>query len=764
MARKIDFAAELNEEQLAAATHGEEPQLILAGAGSGKTRAITYRIAWLVQERGVAPENVAALTFTNRAAAEMRERVEVLLGLHPLPAFVGTFHRFALRLLRMYGSRVELAKDFAILDSSDQLTLVRKALKEAGVSEENLKPQAVLGAISGAKNKLLGPSEYERQADDFWSRQVAKVYQHYQMLMRDSGGVDFDDMIRLSYDLLAKNDGICRRVREKYQWLLVDEFQDTNFAQLALIRQLVGDTGKITAVGDEDQGIYRWRGAELENILRFERYFPGAIIRKLERNYRSTQNILDAAGAVVANNENRRGKRLWTDAGAGDKLVVYRARDEQEEARWIVQTMVANESRYKWQDMAILVRTNSQTRSIEDELLRRGLSYSLIAGTRFYERAEIKDVMAYLRLLRRPDDPLSFGRVLNVPTRGIGKTTQDALERLAASAKKSAWEVLGDDRMLEFAFSSRAMAALKGFRQMIERLRIEADSLPLPALLRLLLDATGYLKSLDPKIEEDQARRENLQELINAAQQFTEENTFGNSEDLLSAFLDHVALVSDTDKLGGKGIALMTLHSAKGLEFSAVAVGGLEEGVLPHFNARNEGEEGIEEERRLLYVGMTRAKHRLYLSACRRRRVAGTFQDQTESRFMDELPAQLVQQEGPPELFQRAPPAWAFPERGPAAGPAAQNVFSFFGKEAPAELPFGGEAPAEPPTIRRSARSEAAGSVGNIRNGTRVRHAKLGLGKVLGIEGSGDTAKLDVFFEGVGRRKLVAKFANLEVL
>ena len=773
MGRRIDFAAELNEEQLAAATHGEEPQLILAGAGTGKTRAITYRIAWLVQEKGVAPDSIAALTFTNKAAAEMRERVEVLLGLHPLPAFVGTFHRFALRLLRAYGKKVDLRPDFAILDSADQLSLVKKASRLAGVSEDNLKPQAVLGGISGAKNKLLGPAEYERTADDFWSRQVAKVYHHYQNLLRDAGGVDFDDMIRLSWELLSRDEAICRRVQEKARWLLVDEFQDTNFAQLALIRQLVGKTGRITAVGDEDQGIYRWRGAELENILKFERYFPGAQVRKLERNYRSTQNILDAAGAVVARNEKRRGKNLWTDAGAGEKLVLYRARDEQEEARFLVQALVANEKGSGWAGMAMLVRTNAQTRSIEEELLRRGLPYYLVAGTRFYERAEIKDILAYLRLLRRPEDPLSFARVLNVPPRGIGKTTQDALERLALQNGRSTWEALCDDRALDFAFPSRALTALRGFRLLIEKLRGETERSPLPTLLRLVLDETGYLKQLDPKDEEDNARRENIAELVNAVQQFTEEQTFGGNEDLLSAFLDHVSLVSDTDALGGKGIALMTLHAAKGLEFDVVALGGLEEGVLPHFNAKNDGPDGIEEERRLLYVGMTRARKRLYLSTCRRRRVAGTFQDQEESRFLDELPKQFVKEEGSSEnSWDRGygggssfgggstRPAWSLPERSPAA-PAIQNVFAFLGKEAP---PFEIEAD-EPPAPALSARKrEDLTSLGRIKNGARVRHAKLGLGKVLNIEGSGEDAKVAIFFEGVGRRKLILKFANLEVL
>jgi DNA helicase-2/ATP-dependent DNA helicase PcrA len=827
----IDFEKALNPEQLAAVTHGEEPLLVIAGAGSGKTRAITYRVAWLIQEHGVEPEAIAALTFTNKAAAEMRDRLEELLGVHPLPSFVGTFHRFALRLLRHSGNRVGLPRDFVILDSSDQHSLIKKAMKRAEMAEENLKPPALLHAISSAKNKLIGPIEYERQAADFWSRNVAKVYHHYQTLLREAGGVDFDDMIRLSWELLHKNEGVRRRSRERLRYLLVDEFQDTNFAQMALIRELLGERGHLTAVGDEDQGIYRWRGAELSNILAFERHFPGAATKKLERNYRSTQNILDAAGAVVARNQQRRGKNLWTDAGAGEKLVLYRARDEQDEARWLVTSLVGLERALGWRQMAILVRTNAQSRPLEEEFLRRQLPYTLVAGVRFYERAEVKDLIAYLRLVRRPDDPLSMARVLNVPTRGIGKSTQDGLEKLADRLGGSMWQALQDDRALELSFPVRAANALREFRALLRTLIEEAEQVALPTLLRLILDRTKFLQQYDAKDPEDKARLENIDELLTAAQEFTEANALGG-DDLLGGFLDHVSLVAETDGLGGPGVSIMTLHAAKGLEFGVVAIAGLEEGLLPHFNAKN-ADEDLEEERRLLYVGMTRAKERLLLTTCKRRRVAGTWQEQEASRFLDEIPGNYLRVEVSPELYgnyggssggygsgyggygggfggggyggglfdrdDRAPmhrrESYATTQRGgwnsepaekpasrPAAAPveapappasATTNVLSFFGKPASAvtaattePLPFAEASnPTLPEPLRvRNPLEPKSGAADRMKRGARVRHQKLGIGRVLGIEGSGDNAKIEVFFEGVGTRKLVAKFAHLEVL
>ncbi|MEM9598324.1 MAG: UvrD-helicase domain-containing protein, partial [Acidobacteriota bacterium] len=469
----LDFAAELNEEQLVAVNHGDGPQLVIAGAGSGKTRVITFRIAWLVQERGIDPSQIAAVTFTNKAAAEMRERIEELLGLHPLPAFVGTFHRFALRLLRMYGQKVDLPRDFSILDSSDQQTLVKRAMKDAGVPDDAFRPPAVLGAISAAKNQLIGPARYEQTADDFFSRKVSAVYRHYQSLLREAGGVDFDDMIRLSVKLLAQNDGIRRRVQARHRYLLVDEFQDTNHAQLRLIEEVCGPETRLTAVGDEDQSIYRWRGAEIENILEFERTFSGAAVRKLERNYRSTQTILDASGGLVSHNEKRRGKTLWTDSGDGEKVLLFRGRDEQDEAKWVSNTFSSLHAKMPWGQMAVLVRTNAQSRALEDAFLRRGVPYTLVAGVRFYERAEIKDLVAYLRLLRNPRDTLSFDRVLNRPTRGIGKTTQNQLRRLAAERSTHPWDVLQNDELLSASFAARASRALRGFRDLVDNLRAE---------------------------------------------------------------------------------------------------------------------------------------------------------------------------------------------------------------------------------------------------------------------------------------------------
>lgn len=778
MSGPIDFSNTLNPEQLAAATHdGPHPQLVLAGAGSGKTRVITYRVAWLVQERGVDPSQIAAVTFTNKAAAEMRSRIEELVGIYPLRAFVGTFHRFALRLLRMYGGKVKLPKDFAILDTSDQLTLVKRAMKASGIPEDSFRPQAVLGAISGAKNQLLSPAKYDREADDFFSKRVAKVYQHYQAALRDAGAVDFDDMIRLSVQLLRSQEGIRRRMHNKYRFLLVDEFQDTNHAQMSLIEELCGPHTQLTAVGDEDQGIYRWRGAELGNILGFETSFDGATVRKLEQNYRSTQRILDASGAVVANNEHRRGKSLWTESGDGEKLLLFRARDEQDEARWVANTLKGLEFDLGFGNMAVLVRTNAQTRALEDAFLRRAIPYTLVAGVRFYERAEIKDLVAYLRLMRNPDDQLSFERVLNRPTRGIGKTSQNKLRQLAQNLGVSMWQALLDDARISEAFPARSANALRRFRELIERLRQLAEDLPLPALLRQILDSTEYLEQYDTqRNEDDQGRVENIQELLSSAQEFTEKNAFQSEiDDTLAGFLDHVALTSDTDGLGAGGISVMTLHAAKGLEYAAIVLTGLEEGLLPHFNSQSNPED-LEEERRLLYVGMTRAKKRLFLSTCKRRRVAGTYQDQTESRFLAEIPADLMMMEQSPELFGGGSSygrggygrGGGYTRGGgygssKSSGQATKDVLSFFGKDSAADGISDDEAGPAPKNLQLPFMPETPKG-GPLKKGARVRHAKLGLGKVLQIEGKGDSAKLIVYFESVGRRKLIAKYANLDVI
>ncbi|HUO87117.1 MAG TPA: UvrD-helicase domain-containing protein [Thermoanaerobaculia bacterium] len=768
----LDLARFLNPAQVEAATHGTGPQLVLAGAGSGKTRVITYRIAWLVEEQGVDPAEITAVTFTNKAAAEMRERVEELLGLYPLPASVGTFHRWALVALRRYGERVGLRRDFAILDTDDQLGLVKEALKLEGLSDKAFAPRSVLSAISGAKNRLLDPEAYEAAAGHYFERKVAGVYRRYQGLAVRSSGIDFDDMIALAVRLLTEHDDIAERLRRRARWLLVDEYQDTNHAQLELIRRLAGADGNLTAVGDEDQGIYRWRGAELENILRFEDSFPGATIRRLERNYRSTQNILDASGGLIAHNQGRRGKTLWTERGTGEPIELYRATDEGDEARWIVDSLVRLRGAYKLSQMAILVRTNAQTRALEEELLRHEVPYVLVGGTRFYERAEIKDLVAYLRVLRNPRDELSLARILNQPPRGIGKTTQEALFEEAARRGQPVWDLLVHGGLDSFA--PRARRALEGFRDLVVGLQEAAEELPLPALLDRLLDDTRYQDLYDPEDPDGQARRENIQELLSAAQEMTERDSYTaggtggeGDDDLLTAFLDHVSLVADLDTWETeRGVSVMTLHSAKGLEFGVVAVGGLEDGLLPHFNAQG-AREDVEEERRLVYVGMTRAEDRLMISCCRRRRVAGRYQDQMESPFLAEIPQDLLVVTQSPTLFADAPRS---------SDSRAAGVYGYFGRGGGGGGAAGAErsVPSFPPTAARAGRQAPFGervadaldrtTRDAVRRGSRVRHPSLGDGVVLELEGDGDHLKYTIFFKSAGKKKMIARYANLEVL
>jgi len=783
------LARELNAEQLAAATHGEGPQLVIAGAGSGKTRVITYRIAWLVRERGIDASRIAAVTFTNKAAGEMRERVERLLGTDSLGGFVGTFHRFSLGLLRRYADRAGLPRDFAIFDGGDQINLVKQALELEGLSETQYPPRSMLATISSAKNRMLDTAAFEARAQDFYSRSAARVYRRYQGLLAQAGAVDFDDMLFWAVRILGGNQKILESWRERLTYLLVDEFQDTNAVQMELVRLLAGPIGNLTAVGDEDQGIYRWRGAELDNILNFEKHFPGATVRKLERNYRSTQNILDAAGAVVANNSSRRGKRLWTDAGRGELVRVYKAQDEGDEASWVVRTLVELQSGRPLSDLAILVRTHAQTRVLEEELLRREIPYSLVGGVRFYERAEIKDVIAYLRVLRNPRDAYSLERIVNQPPRGVGAGTLATLRQQAAELGVTPWDALQQDQVLE-DFPARGAKALRGFRELILALQREAETLVLPELLRRLLDATGYLEMYDKGDPESEARLENLEEFLSAAQEFAEQTPGVAPLESLTAFLDHVSLTSDIDSWeGGGGLALMTLHSAKGLEFPLVVVAGLEEGVLPHFNSQGKLED-LEEERRLLYVGMTRAKERLMLSCCRRRRVAGRWQDQLESRFLAEVPEGLVDVEESAERFvdERAWGVYSFFDKptprswGSGAGPDGAETSRTPGtasRPAPTSGPprlaqSPGRSPApmpphgagRPGTVARPAaatpgRADAVGA-GGLRRGTRVQHPTLGQGVVMDIEGSGPTGRITVYFERFGKRKLVAQFAKLE--
>jgi DNA helicase-2/ATP-dependent DNA helicase PcrA len=787
---RLDLDRELNADQVEAVTHGLGPQLVLAGAGTGKTRVITYRIAWLI-EQGVEPWRIAAVTFTNKAANEMKERVHLLVGPDGRQVFVGTFHRFALRLLRRYGERVGLPSGFNVLDADDQMTLIKRVLEAERIDTSVFSPRSVLSRISAAKNRLLGPAEFEASAEGFWEHKIAQAYRAYQQSLRQSAAADFDDLIRQCVLLLQKEQELGERMRRRLRYLLVDEFQDTNHAQQAMITALVGSGGNLTAVGDEDQGIYRWRGADLDNILEFERAFEAATVRKLERNYRSTQTILDASGQLVANNRRRRGKRLWTDAGAGHPIELYRAQDEGDEAVWIAERLQAIAAEERLADTAVLMRTNAQTRAIEDELLRRKLPYHLVAGTRFYERSEVKDVIAYLRVLRNPRDNLSLRRILNVPTRGIGRATQEELYAQADQLGHAIWDVLELDHFGRFA--ARAAKALRGFRDLIIELRHLGHSVDLATLLEALLERTGIAKMYDrPGDDDARARLENLDELLSATQSLLEDLGMAGraamepvsagaevddggeggvdaslekelptregggvlpeetARDPLSAFLDYVALVSDTDALAqDRGVSLMTLHSAKGLEFGTVFLVGLEDGLLPHFNA--ESEDDFEEERRLLYVGMTRARRRLLLTTCARRRIAGRYQDRSPSAFLTELPLHAIEGSESRSLWERSPVA---------------PVYSFFDRRV--------ESASSPRVVRRegvrlagpragitSGRSDGATRI-DFRQGAGVRHPTLGKGVILEVVGQGDDAKLTVFFDRAGKRRLIAKYAGLE--
>jgi DNA helicase-2/ATP-dependent DNA helicase PcrA len=739
----VDLEAALNPEQIAAVTHGDGPQLVLAGAGSGKTRVITHRIGWLIEERGVDPARIVAVTFTNKAAAEMRARVDALARSghgderHRAAGsdssdgarvgFIGTFHRFGLGLLRRYAERAGLKPGFMVFDDADQIALVKRALEDEGLAEGAYPPRTMLARISDAKSRLLDPDAYASSTSGFFEERLGKVFRRYEHLLRRASGVDFDDLISLPVRLLANDSEIGARVRGRLSHLLVDEFQDTNQAQLRLVRELIGAAGNLTAVGDEDQGIYRWRGADLDNVLHFERWFPSAVVRKLERNYRSTQTILDAAGELVAHNTKRRGKRLWTDAGRGEPIELYRARDEMDEALWMVRRAGdLHRSGVPWREIAVLVRTNAQTRALEEELLRTRTPYVLIGGTRFYERAEIKDVVAYLRLLWDPRDELSMARIMNQPPRGIGKATQRLLEEEAERAGTTVWDVLSLGQLE--SLPSKSARALRAFHDLISELRSDLDALPAVALLEKLFDRTGLLRQYQADDPDSQARRENLQEFLSAAHELLARDPSNQdrpARESLPDLLDHIALVADLDGWEvERGVAVLTLHSAKGLEFSSVFVTGLEQGVLPHYNAQERADD-IEEERRLLYVGMTRARERLSLSACRRRRVAGRFQDQQPSPFLDEIPARLLRTEDSPTLHDS--------ER-------TRGAASFFGR-----------------TVETVVEDERP-----ITKGKRVRHPQLGEGVVLAVEGQGEAMKLTVFFERAGKRKLVAKYANLE--
>jgi len=712
----------LNPQQREAVLHDEGPLLILAGAGSGKTRVITHRIAYLIREKGVSPPQILAVTFTNKAAREMRERVEQLLHRNCRSLWISTFHSACARLLRSHISLLGFDANFVIYDTADQKTMIRACMKELNINEKMYAPDSILGRISRAKNDLIGPADYAASAQKFGAEaKTAQVYERYQHTLKQNNALDFDDLLFLTVRLFEEDAEIRALYQERFRHLLVDEYQDTNHAQYRLIRLLAAGHRNLCVVGDDDQGIYSWRGADIRNILSFREDYPDLKVIQLEQNYRSTQNILTAAWHVVERNREREPKRLWTENGAGEPLDYFEAPDEMEETDFVCKTVLAHQKDgVRLSDIAVFYRTNAQSRVIEEGMRRFRLPYRVVGGLRFYDRKEVRDLLAYLRVIANPRDSVNLKRILNVPPRGIGATTLAQLEQISLENRIPLYDALKSSQALD-RISRRPRREIGIFLKMMEEL-IAAKESQAPSFLLTELDRrTGYSQKLqESKDPTDSTRLENIQELYSALKEFEE-----TSEDnRLEAFLESVALISDADTVQTDAgvITLMTLHSAKGLEFPVVFLTGMEEGLFPHgMSLRSES--GLEEERRLCYVGMTRAKEKLYLSSAQSRRVFGSYRAGIPSRFLREIPAKLLNRHG------------AATPRRPAFRPVATSP---------------------------SSSSAATTASTPFAVGCRVRHPLWGFGTVTASTPTDRGAKVTVHFQQVGAKKLIAELAGLQ--
>ncbi len=741
-----DLLKQLNPMQRQAVQHGDGALLLLAGAGSGKTRTLTHRVAWLIREHGVAPWQILAVTFTNKAAGEMRERIEQLLGGGELP-WVSTFHSLCVRILRREISVLGYTSDFTIYDDQDQERLLRDVLKELGVSEKSFKPRAAAAAIDGFKNRGLLPEECDR--DDFRGEQLVRIYDLYQKRLRLANALDFGDLIMLTVHLLRNEEDILRRWQERFRYVLVDEFQDTNAVQYELTRLLADGSRNLCVVGDDDQSIYRWRGAEVGNILGFERDYPDTTVIRLEQNYRSTRTILDAAGEVVARNIGRTGKTLWTDNPQGEKITLEALPDDLEEARFVAREIARlHRDGRPLGEMAVFYRTNAQSRPLEEALVQERLPYVMIGGIKFFSRMEVKDILAYLRVLVNPADTVSAKRIVNVPARGIGATTVARIAELEDDAGGFLPACrLALERGILGAAASKKVAA---FVVLMDEFAGKLKTSPYPELTAELIEATGYGPKLrEEKTEEARERMHNLEQLLAGMEEHR------GSESTLQDFLEQVALVTDLDSYDGRldRITLMTLHAAKGLEFPVVFMTGMEEGLFPHSRAGRGGEE-LEEERRLCYVGMTRAMEKLYLTHARRRRVYGDFQFNPPSPFLAEIPLSLLDDQLGVENSNS-------PQAGSPPKATAHNLAAVFAHMPAAEQPSTENEKEVAEEFEDDVRLVPDPDQG-LRIGMRVRHVKFGVGTVRRLEGEGDNQKVTVYFNRVGPKKLLLKFAGLE--
>ena len=752
----------LNDKQYEAVVNTEGPCLVIAGAGSGKTKVLTHKIANLI-EKGIKPWNILAITFTNKAANEMKSRVENLIGGEDAKdMWIGTFHSICVRILRRTIDQIGFERSFIIFDTSDQKTLIKSCLKELEIDDKLFSERSVQAEISNAKNEMLEPAEYARRySGDFRKDKIAEIYALYQKKLKTNNAIDFDDIINYTIKVLSESPEALEYYSEKFHYVLVDEYQDTNKAQFTLITMLASRYGNITVVGDNDQGIYSFRGADISNILNFEKDFPGTRIIKLEQNYRCTQNILDVANAVIKNNETKYEKKLWTKNDKGQKVKLYKADNEYDEATYIVERIneLKREEYYKNSDFAVLYRMNTQSRSIEDILRREDIPYKIVGGLKFYERKEIKDAIAYLRLIQNPADNLSLTRIINEPKRGIGKTSLETVEQLAEQNGISMYEVIKRANELEL---NRVYINSREFVETIENLISKKDELKISELLTETLKKTGYIKALEAEdTVEAENRIENLNELLTVAIEFEEEN----AENKLSDFLEGITLSSDLDNMEETDdtVTLMTLHSAKGLEFPVVFLVGMEEGIFPGYKSIGEQKE-LEEERRLCYVGITRAKEHLFMTCAKQRTVYGSTSCNAVSRFLKEIPADMV--EGYNEVvegrkqdsFEDTNSSWSYGSRS--------AVKSYLGttKQTKKTTPAFAFKTADSFLNNLNKSAKTAVDLSVYEAGKRVYHKKFGEGVINYVEKEGDDLKVDINFEKSGHKRLMAKFAGLEIL
>ncbi len=760
----------LNNEQFKAVTKTDGPCLVIAGAGSGKTKVLTHKIAYLMQEKNVAPWNILAITFTNKAANEMKQRIENLVGDAVKDMWMGTFHSICVRILRRYIDRVGFDSSFIIFDTTDQKALIKECLKTLDIDDKLFSDRAVLSEISNAKNEMLEPLDYQKRANgDFRKEKISTIYNLYQQRLKENNAIDFDDIINFTLKVLMENPDVLDYYSDKFKYILVDEYQDTNKAQFTLVSMLAAKYGNITVVGDNDQGIYSFRGADISNILNFEKDFPGTEIIKLEQNYRCTGNVLKVANAVIKNNAVKYEKKLWTENDAGELPEVYLSDNEYDEASFIVEKInhLRTNEYFKYSDFAVLYRMNTQSRCIEDIFRRENIPYKIVGGLKFYERIEIKDVIGYLRLINNPKDNLSLKRIINEPKRGIGKTSLDNIQRIAEEKGLSMYEVIKNAQDYELM---RIYSNSREFIDVIEDLSARKNELSVSDLVKEVLNKTGYVKALENENTiEAENRIANLDEFLTVTMEFEEEF----AENTLDEFLAGITLSSDLDNVEDTddSVTLMTLHSAKGLEFPAVFLVGMEEGIFPGYKSIGEEKE-LEEERRLCYVGITRAKQFLYMTCSRQRTMFGSTTCNMISRFLREIPADCVN--GYERLFgskdnQSKDNSYKWEYGQNSSKVVSYSVGSLKSSSISAKSNIGTNSTYQFRTVEsflnsQNSKPKSSQDISLYKEGTRVFHKKFGEGTINYIEQEGDDYKVDLSFDKAGHKRLMAKYAGLEIL